>query len=261
MLDRPPPLVLIGRRSSAIPDDIPPNVHLLGPWGHDAIMHAWSGCLFGVVPSVGSEACATVVMEGIASGKAVIATDIGGMPDMIDSGITGILVPPDNAAALAEATRSLLKERKRIGTFGQAALAGVERLKAGAIVPGSSMTMRRCSAVYVERQRDCDGRSMGHNALQYGQAPAWCHVQKFLRVGAWNGYIGDAGVCLLVGAFIGVWRDIAVAPGETVVKRISLPEGCKGEAMLLRAGPDDTVELLRKVLVSLPRVATVSEKD
>lgn len=31
--------------------------------------------------------------------------------------------------------------------------------------------------------------------------------------------------------------------------------------MLLRAGPDDPVELLRKVSASLPRVATVSEKD
>jgi glycosyltransferase involved in cell wall biosynthesis len=87
-----------------------------------------------MVPSVGPEACATVVMEGMASGKAVIATDIGGMPDMIDSGLTGILVPPDNASALATAMQSLLNDRGRIAALGAAALAGVERLKAGAIV-------------------------------------------------------------------------------------------------------------------------------
>jgi hypothetical protein len=63
------------------------------------------------------------------------------------------------------------------------------------------------------------------------------------------------------GTLVGVWRDIAVAPGETVLKSIALPEGRKAEAMLLRAGPENTVELLRKVSASLPRVATVSEKD
>jgi len=63
------------------------------------------------------------------------------------------------------------------------------------------------------------------------------------------------------GALVGVWRDIAVAPGETVLKRVVLPEGRKAEAMLLRADPDNTVELLREVSASLPHISTVSEKD
>ena len=63
------------------------------------------------------------------------------------------------------------------------------------------------------------------------------------------------------GTLVGVWRDIAVAPGETVLKRVGLPEGRKAEAMLFRAGPDNTVELLRKVSASLPPVSIVSEKD
>lgn len=63
------------------------------------------------------------------------------------------------------------------------------------------------------------------------------------------------------GTLVGVWRDIAVTPGETVLKSVALPEGRKAEAMLLRAGPDSTVELLRKVSASLPRISTGSEKD
>ncbi|OKO88677.1 hypothetical protein AC629_08680 [Bradyrhizobium sp. NAS80.1] len=63
------------------------------------------------------------------------------------------------------------------------------------------------------------------------------------------------------GTLVGVWRDIAVAPGETVLKRVGLPEGRKAEAMLFRAGPDNTVELLRKVSASLPPISTVSEMD
>jgi glycosyltransferase involved in cell wall biosynthesis len=37
------------------------------------------------------------------AGKAVIASDVGGLPEVIDSGVTGWLVPPDDAAALRTA--------------------------------------------------------------------------------------------------------------------------------------------------------------
>jgi uncharacterized SAM-binding protein YcdF (DUF218 family) len=63
------------------------------------------------------------------------------------------------------------------------------------------------------------------------------------------------------GALVGVWRDIAVAPGETVLKGVALPEGRKAEAVLLRTGSDNTVELFRKVSALLPRISTVAEKD
>jgi hypothetical protein len=63
------------------------------------------------------------------------------------------------------------------------------------------------------------------------------------------------------GTLVGVWRDIAVAPGETVLKGVALPEGRKAEAILLRASPDNTVELFRTVSALLPRISTVAEKD
>jgi hypothetical protein len=63
------------------------------------------------------------------------------------------------------------------------------------------------------------------------------------------------------GTLVGVWRDIEVAPGEIVLKGVALPEGRKAEAILLRAGPDNTVELFRKVSALLPRISTVAEKD
>lgn len=133
-LDRAPPLVLIGRRCPDTPKQLPPNVHLLGPRPHPAIMQAWRRCLFGVLPSVGPEACATVVMEAMASGKPVIASDIGGMPDLVDSGETGLLVPPDDVAALNRAMANLLDAPGRIASMGAAALARVESLKARAVV-------------------------------------------------------------------------------------------------------------------------------
>jgi glycosyltransferase involved in cell wall biosynthesis len=129
-----PPLVLIGRRCPDTPTEFPPNVHVFGIWSHDAIMHAWRRSLFGVVPSVWSDPCPKVVMEAMASGKAVIASNIGGIPDMVDGEKTGLLVSPDNVDELAEALRRLLANRNLIAQMGKAGLARVESHKAAQIV-------------------------------------------------------------------------------------------------------------------------------
>lgn len=133
-LQRAPPLVLIGRRAPDTPTTFPPNVHVVGTWPHSAIMHAWRRSLFGVLPSVGPEACATVVMEAMACGKAVVASDIGGMPDIVDHDETGLLVPPGDAQALGRAMQALLDDRTLLAQLGTASLARVGRLKAGAVV-------------------------------------------------------------------------------------------------------------------------------
>ncbi|MER9228580.1 glycosyltransferase family 4 protein [Mesorhizobium sp. M0664] len=129
-----PQLVLIGRRVADTPTEFPPNVRVLGAWPHSAIMHAWRRSLFGVLPSIGPEACATVIMEAMASGKAVVATDAGGMPDLVDHGETGLLVPPGDAHALADAMQTLLGDRALLARLGATSLARVGRLKAGAVV-------------------------------------------------------------------------------------------------------------------------------
>jgi glycosyltransferase involved in cell wall biosynthesis len=133
-LERAPPLVLIGRRLADTPTAFPPNVRVFSTWPHSAIMHAWRRSLFGVLPSVGPEACATVIMEAMASGKAVVASDIGGMPDLVDHGETGLLVPPGDAQALAQAMQTLLQDRALLARLEATSLVRVERLKAGAVV-------------------------------------------------------------------------------------------------------------------------------
>jgi glycosyltransferase involved in cell wall biosynthesis len=133
-VDEAPALVLIGRRCEDTPTELPPNVHVFSTWPHTAIMHAWRRCLFGILPSVGPEACATVIMEAMASGKAIVASDIGGMPDLVDDGETGILVPPNDATALSAAIHRMLANPDLIAGMGCSAIARVNRLKAGAVV-------------------------------------------------------------------------------------------------------------------------------
>jgi len=60
-----------------------------------------------VLASIWEEPCAAVVQQAMALGKPVIGTNLGGTPEMIDDGKTGLLVPPRNPLALADAVRKL----------------------------------------------------------------------------------------------------------------------------------------------------------
>jgi glycosyltransferase involved in cell wall biosynthesis len=134
LLPDAPPLVMIGRRLSDTPTEFPPNVRVFEPWPHDTIMHAWRRCLFGVLPSTGPEACATVIMEAMACGKPMVASDIGGMPDLITTGENGLLVPPGDSVTLATAMQLLLANGGMRAAMGQNCLSRVEDLKASAVV-------------------------------------------------------------------------------------------------------------------------------
>lgn len=55
-----------------------------------------------VLPSLSGEAFPRVVIEAMALGKPVVATDVGGTREAIDEGVTGYIVPPGDSGALAE---------------------------------------------------------------------------------------------------------------------------------------------------------------
>jgi glycosyltransferase involved in cell wall biosynthesis len=68
------------------------------------------------------EASGTVYVEAQASGLPVIGTDVGGVSEMFRDGVTGILVPPRNPAALTDALRRLIDDpglRRRMGEAGR----------------------------------------------------------------------------------------------------------------------------------------------
>jgi len=135
MLERAPPLLLIGRRCPDTPRSLPANVFILESWPHSCVMHAWSRCLFGIAPSVLPEACASVVIEAMAFGKPMIVTDVGGMPDLVDHDETGLIVPPGDAQALCNAMRVLIENPNVRAAMGEAALRKSDQFKASAVVP------------------------------------------------------------------------------------------------------------------------------
>jgi len=61
-----------------------------------------------VLPSRSHEAFPRVIIEAMTLGKPVVATDVGGAREAIDEGVTGYVVPPDDAGALADRIDRLL---------------------------------------------------------------------------------------------------------------------------------------------------------
>ncbi|MBI5246159.1 MAG: glycosyltransferase family 4 protein [Elusimicrobia bacterium] len=86
-----------------------------------------ASCRIGVVPSLGSEAVSRATLEWMALGRPVVASRVGGIPDMVEDGVTGLLVEPGDSAALREAIHSLLKDPKLAERLGRAGRASWEQ--------------------------------------------------------------------------------------------------------------------------------------
>jgi glycosyltransferase involved in cell wall biosynthesis len=96
-----------------------------------------------VVPSIWPEPCPTVALEALAFGRPVVASRIGGLPDLVADGGTGLLVPPGDPGALAGAITTLLSDRRLLKTMAAAAYASAPSFATTAVV-------RRIEAVYAD---------------------------------------------------------------------------------------------------------------
>jgi sugar transferase (PEP-CTERM/EpsH1 system associated) len=76
------------------------------------------GCF--VLPSQ-AEGTSCTLQEAMASGLPVVATAVGGTPEVVEDGITGLLVPSDDANAMAQALWSLYTDSVRARLFSQSA--------------------------------------------------------------------------------------------------------------------------------------------
>lgn len=85
------------------------HVEFLGAVGHDQVAEQLRRCDIFCLPSF-AEGLPMVLMEAMAAGKPVVSTAIAGTPELIENGVSGLLVPPAHVDALAQALDRLVSD-------------------------------------------------------------------------------------------------------------------------------------------------------
>jgi glycosyltransferase involved in cell wall biosynthesis len=92
----------------------------------DDVPELLAGCDVFCLPSL-AEGLPLVVLEAMAQGRPVVASAVGGTPELVDDGTTGLLVPAGDVAALTSALGAVLADPERARAMGEAGRSRVER--------------------------------------------------------------------------------------------------------------------------------------
>ena len=101
-------------------------VNFLGFVEHEKMPAYYAQADLFVLPSR-RESFGLVLAEAMACGLPVVATAAGAIPEVVEDGVTGVLVPPDDPEALANAIGSLLSDPEKMKTMGARGKARVEK--------------------------------------------------------------------------------------------------------------------------------------
>jgi glycosyltransferase involved in cell wall biosynthesis len=97
------------------------DVHVLGSVPQPTLFALYAAADVVVIPSVWPEPLSRVLIEAMHFGRAVVATSVGGSPELLDDDVTGRLVEPRDHAALARAVATLLRDPARRARLGAGA--------------------------------------------------------------------------------------------------------------------------------------------
>lgn len=102
------------------------SVIFAGNQNNDQLPEFYADANIVAIPSL-KEATSIAGLEAMASARAVVASNVGGLPEIIDDGVNGLLVPPRDPEALARALMRLIETPELRNQLGDAARTRVER--------------------------------------------------------------------------------------------------------------------------------------
>ena len=118
-----------------------PGIEWLGQI--EDVRRVWQRAAVAVLPTTYGEGLPLALLEAAACGRAIVASDTPGCRDIVRHGETGLLVPPHDVAALAEAIAALAADPARRGRMGAMARARVEREFAAPLVAEQTLALYR----------------------------------------------------------------------------------------------------------------------
>ena len=130
-----PPLVLIGTPHPDFPPVESDNVIVVKDVPHAQVMRAWSEATVGVVPSVSPDACPTTAIEALATGTPVVGSIVGGLPEIVADGVTGLLGRPGDVDQLEANLRTLIDDPALQARMREASLERAELFSASSVIP------------------------------------------------------------------------------------------------------------------------------
>lgn len=143
-------LVLVGGRGEeeavrarAARPDVADRVHFAGL--RQDVDAVWRAADLAVMSS-DFEGTPLAALEAMAHGVPVVATEVGGLPDIVEQGVSGLLVPRRDAAALAAAISALLRDPERRRRMGEAARRRADEFSA-------ERHATRCAELYMRLSR------------------------------------------------------------------------------------------------------------
>ncbi len=108
------------------------RVHLCGSVSQESVFSKLQDCDIFALASVtdqdgASDVFPTVILEAMALARPVVSTRLAGIPELVIDGITGLLVPPGDSTALADALDKLVRNSATRSTFGASARSRIEK--------------------------------------------------------------------------------------------------------------------------------------
>jgi glycosyltransferase involved in cell wall biosynthesis len=113
--------VVTGVRPRSIPTSSPTRVHLGLNHASDELFELFRQADIFVLPTIG-ETYGLVICEAMASGLPVVATNVGAIPEIVEDGVSGVLVPPNSPSALADSLQRLVRQPEQRRSMGERGL-------------------------------------------------------------------------------------------------------------------------------------------